>query len=58
MALTKFNANSHIRSFERTRDAWLEVLVKNPDNNEAAFHILTCNEKLNLLRILRGSTDD
>lgn len=54
MSVTTFNADAHIRELRECRNAWLEVLTKNPDHIEAAYHVLTCNEKLNLLRMLRG----
>lgn len=54
MALTTFNADAHIREWRECRNSWLEILVKYPDHIEAAYHVHSCNEKLNLLRTLRG----
>lgn len=52
MAFSTFNAKNHVNEFERIRDEWIEILVKNPNSSEAAQHILSINSKLDLIRTI------
>ena len=58
MSLTTFNADGHIKMFEKLRSEWIELLVARPNYTEAAQMIVTINAKLDLLRILRGPLDE
>lgn len=55
MAMSMFNARRQIDNFEQIRGEWLEILNKNPNNSDAAQHIVSINAKLELLRILGHS---
>lgn len=52
MAHSTFNAKSHVKEFERSRQEWLDILVKNPDNTSAAQMIVQINAKLDLIRVM------
>lgn len=52
MAVSRFNAKSHVEAFEEARQGWLDILVKNPNNTAAAEMIVKINAKLDLIRTL------
>lgn len=47
-----------IQEFRRNRKGWIDILVNNPGNSEAARQILTINNKLELLDALRFGIGD
>lgn len=39
-----------IKTFQESRQEWIDTLVKNPDATDAAQHVVAINSKIELLR--------
>lgn len=47
----------YIKAFKRTRQEWIDILIKSPDGNAAAT-IVTINAKIELLRSMWNWNDE
>lgn len=56
--VTARNYRRTIQEFMLHRKGWLDILVKNPRNSEAARHIISINDKIELLDIMRHQLGD
>ena len=50
--------NQYIKAFSKARQGWIDILLKNPDSVQAAQHILSCNSKIEFLRIMWSWADE
>ena len=50
--------NRQIMALSEARQSWIELLLKNPDSVEAAQFILSCNTKIEFLRVLWNWSDE
>lgn len=48
----------YINSFKGVRANWIQELVKNPDDTEAAEFVVKINAKISLLRTLWNLADE
>lgn len=56
--MSEKEARRYIKTFEEARAGWIEILIKYPDSVEAAQHILSCNNKIEFIRILGNAWGD
>jgi hypothetical protein len=50
--------NRQIKAFSESRQRWIDILLKNPDSVQAAQYILSCNSKIEFLRVLWNWSDE
>lgn len=48
--MTNKQIDRMIAAFSKTRQDWIDILVKNPDSTDAAQYILSINSKIELLK--------
>ena len=48
----------NVRDWQAVRQQWLDILVKNPSNNDAAVHIITINSKIEVFQSFWNWSDE
>lgn len=50
--------NQHLEMFAGARQGWIDILLKDTESTQAAQHILSINNKVELLRVMWNWSDE
>lgn len=56
--MKNYQVNSFLKEFDGSRQQWIDILVNNPGNSDAAYHIISINSKMELIRAFWNWNDE